>query len=310
MGFSIILSLGYHDTPTWLHDSYPDSHYLNQFGEPYIGDSMDSGDANLVFNPQLRALVEYYFQQVFADLGTDFIAVRVGGGRYGELTYPPADYGGRTNNYWSFDANARRSMPTSGWVPGQSSPNGEATRFVNWYLDSLVDYQNWQISTLRRYFDGDLMVLYPSWGIRPGQLTAAIATNLDGSSPAERNGEVQRGFDFERQVKALTDPRAVVTTTWLDANAADLAYPGDVSLEPQRWSPVKYLASLANAHTPPLQVFGENTGWGDVRAMERTAAQMYDCNLIGMLWFREEQLFSGQYATLDDYQRVIDRYGP
>lgn len=95
-GFKIILAPGYHDTPTWLHQNYADSYYVNQYGERYTGDGfsggfpVDSGDANLVFNKLLRGLVASYMKDIFSEFGTDFWAVRLGGGRYGELTYPPA----------------------------------------------------------------------------------------------------------------------------------------------------------------------------------------------------------------------------
>jgi hypothetical protein len=99
-----------------------------------------------------------------------------------------------------------------GWTPGNPSPNGEAAKFLDWYLDSLVDYQNWQISSLRATgYNGKIMMLYPSWGIRPGQIEEAVATNLNGTTSVEKNGEIQRGYDFARQVRAIEDPKVVLT---------------------------------------------------------------------------------------------------
>jgi hypothetical protein len=302
-GFAVILSLGYHDAPGWLHANYPNSRYINQYGVAYSGNGlMDSGDANLVFNPALRALVAGYMRRVFADLGTDFVAVRLGGGRYGELTYPPAIYAGLGNSYWAFDANALAQSPVPAWRPGQPSPNGEARAFVNWYHGALVNYQNWQISTLRASYDGPITMLYPSWGIRPTQIDAAVAVNLNGSTSAELNGEIQRGYDFARQVAAIGDPEVIVTTTWLDADASR-----DGGNDSRYWSPVKYLATLAARHPLRLAVFGENTGHGSRAVMELSAAQAERYGLLGMAWYREEELYSGQYASLGDYRQVIAR---
>jgi hypothetical protein len=305
-GFKVILDLGFHDTPAWIHQNYPDSRYVNQYGDAYSANGeIDSGDANLVFNPALRQAAATYIQAVFATLGTDFVAVRLGGGRWGELTYPPATYASHSNVYWGFDAGAQSQSLVPGWVPGQAAPQGQDRIFLAWYHDALVDFQNWQITTVRQSYAGALMMLYPSWGIRPGQIDLALATHLNGSTSAEINGEIQRGFDFARQIAAITDPNVIVTTTWLDADMS-----ADSRNDPRYWSPVKYLASLANAHPLGLRLYGENTGQGSAATMEMTAGQMHRYSLLGMAWYREEEFFTGTYATLTDYQTVIATFSP
>lgn len=300
-GFQVVVDLGLHDPPKWLHKNYANSYYVNQYGQKYLGDGpIDNGEANLVFNLNLRAAAESYLKRIFSDLGTDFVAVRLGGGRWGELTYPPAKYEAHNNCYWGFDANALKQSPVPGWIPGQPAPAQEAARFLNWYLDTLVGFQNWQVSAVRQSYLGTIMMLYPSWGIRPGQLEEAVNHGLRGSTSAEINGEIQRGFDFARQVRAISDAGIVVSTTWLDADSS-----GDSTADQRVWSPVKYLSSLASSHPLKLQLHGENTGQGDVRAMRASAQQMVRYNLIGMSWYREEELMSGRYATLADYQRII-----
>ena len=67
-GLSPILSLGVHDAPGWIHTNYANSYYVDQYGDIYT-DGLDSGDANLVFNPTLRSLAAAYIQQVFATFG-------------------------------------------------------------------------------------------------------------------------------------------------------------------------------------------------------------------------------------------------
>ena len=193
-GFQVILDIGLQDTPTWLHAQFPDSHYHNQWGAIYDGGgAIDSGDANLVFNPALRAAAATYIHAILGALGSEAVAVRVGGGRYGELTYPPASYGGRTNVYWAFDANARAQSPTPGWVPGQPSAHGEAALFAGWYLDALVRFQQWQIATVQQSFGGAIMILYPRLGRAAG--------------PAGRGRRRQPGRHDERRAKRRNSAR-------------------------------------------------------------------------------------------------------
>ncbi len=303
-GFKVILLLGIQDNPLWVHQNYPDSYYVDQYGDRYMATaSFDNGQANLVFNRRLRGLVASYMRDAISEFGTDFYAIRLGGGRYGELTYPPTNWNGKTNRYWAYDRNARASSPVPSWMPGNPSPNGEAAMFLDWYLDSLVGYQNWQISALRATgYDGKIMMLYPSWGIRPGQIPEAVATDLDGSTSAEKNGEIQRGYDFARQVRAIEDPKVILTTTWLEANFDGVA---DNWHDPRHWSPVHYLASLAEKHPLALKLYGENGGEDTQEAMELSAYRMRRYGLVGMAWYNEGELFSGQYASLRDYERII-----
>jgi hypothetical protein len=323
-GFKVILSLGYHDTPPWVHRNYPNSYYVNQFGERWTGDTFivgnevvldttgvvegtpsDNGDANLVFNHRLRGLVASYMKDVLRDFGTDFYGVRLGGGRYGEVTYPPAKFGGNSNLYWAYDRNAQRNAAKAGirgWRPGEPSPNGEASKFLDWYLGSLVDYQNWQVRRLREAgYAGKIMLLYPGPGLRPGDIKAATASNLDGSTLAEVHGVLQSGHDFAQQVRMIKDDNVLVTTTWLDAPTS-----GDDDEDPSSWSPVKYLSTLAHSNPARPGLYGENTGAGSPEDMRVAASQMRCYGLVGMAWYDEEQLFSGRFATLNDYERVIE----
>jgi hypothetical protein len=146
------------------------------------------------------------------------------------------------------------------------------------------------------------MMLYPSWGIRPGQIDEALKTNLNGTTSAEKNGEIQRGYDFARQVKAISDPKVVLTTTWLEANPSATS---DIQYDPSYWSPVHYLYSLAKANPYQLKLFGENGGRDGMKAMELSAYRMRRYGLLGMCWYNDEQLFSNRYATLKDYKWVI-----
>ena len=65
---------------------------------------------------------------------------------------------------------------------------------------------------------------------------------------------------------------------------------------------------LADRSRQRLGVFGENPGQGSAEALSLSAAQMKEFGLLGMAWYREEELFSGMYASLDDYRRIIEEY--
>ncbi len=222
LGYTISFNSGVQNAPAWLLD-LPGARYVDQHGETYT----DSNEPNLIFGTEFRPLATRYLKKVFARLGGDFSIVRVGGGHWGELTYPfkldPAT-GKLRNLYYAYDVNARKKNPTPGWKPGQASTKGQAAKFLKWYLNSLASYQNWQITALRQAgFAGTAAVLYPSYGMRTGDFDKAVATNLGGTSSPEINGEVQRGYDATRQIAALKDPNVVVYGTWGE-HAGTVAY--------------------------------------------------------------------------------------
>jgi hypothetical protein len=303
-GMRIVLDLGLHDTPQWLH-SYPNSYLVNQYGERWTsstdGDlAIDKSDANLIFNAELRARAASYMVDALRLFGTGAMAVRIGGGRYNELGYPAARTAAHANTYWAYDALAQAGSPVRGWKPGSPSPKGEAGRFMEYYLGSLDAFLRWQITTARRAFAGPLLVLYPSWGLRPGQVQSAVAGNLAGTTSAEINGETQRGHDFARFVGGTRDPLVYPETTWLDA-----PFGSDDSTNTADWRPVHYLADLAARSPARPPVWGENTGQGGRAAVDFSAAQARRFGLGGVAWYREEELFSGSFATIGDLGAVI-----
>lgn len=306
----VVLAPGVHYPPAWVLD-LPDSRYVNQYDDQYRSTEPGKNVPNMVFNQAMRDRQATFLQQVIGALGKDFYGVRLGGGWYGELNYPSPEHGGRTNSYWGFDpvATGQRpgrppgipANPVPDWRPGVPSTNhADAAEFLDWYLDSLGDYHDWQIQTMRDLYPGRLLMLYPSWGVRPGQLDAAVAGDLSGTTSAERNGEIQRGFDFARFVTGITDPGVVLYTTWLNADAS-----ADDGSDPRYWSPVKFLAHLAADHPVPLQVMGENTGHDTVQDLELSIAQAREHGLLGVVWAFEPQLFEGPWARLDDLAKAI-----
>ncbi len=310
-GQAVILDPGVQYPPEWILQ-LPHSRYVNQYQAPYIEKGPGKNIGNAVFNQAIRDEMAAYHAMVFSELGTDFYAVRLGGGWYNELNYPPAKFGQRTNCYWAFDPIAQGQLPglppgvapcpVPGWKPGDKEPPGAARAFTGWYLDSLGNYHDWQIQSMREHYSGRLLMMYPSWGIRPGQLDAAIAKNLDGNTPAERNGEIQSGFDFSRFIHGIADPDVLVHTTWIDSAPG---FGDDFGSDPAQWSPLHFLSSLARQHTPPLAVSAENTGGGDkaVMILCRDRVNLYGAKVF--LWAFESDLLRRDRQGLHDFKRVF-----
>jgi hypothetical protein len=311
-GKRIVLDLGVQYPPSWIFD-FPSSHFVNQYGEPFVP-ARGSGDCgvNLVFSGLMRDKFTAYVQHLFHELGRDFFAVRLGGGRYGELGYPTNKIQDHANCYWAFDPIAQgqvvglpegvKACPVPRWIPGTPSPNHSSARqFLAWYMASMQNYHDWQISVLRTDFSGPLFMLYPSTGgLRLGQLDAAIDDDCNGSTGPEKTGEVGRGYDMARFVAGITDPRVVVYSTWIDG----FDFCDDRSIDSARWSPGHYLASLAEAHQPPLLVGGENTGRPDDLAnMQLTFRRVGENHLCVLFWAFEPTLFDHKekHATIEDF---------
>lgn len=308
-GLQVSLDLGLQYPPGWLFE-LPHSRYVNQYGSAYVEDAPGKNVPNAVFNQAVREAQAAYVAQVFEALGHEFLLVRLGWGWYSELNYPLSRYGEQRNCYWAFGdlAQGRAAglppgvppCPVPGWRPGEPSPDHDAARrFANWYLDALRDYHDWQIATVRALHPGRLAMLYPSWGLRPGQLDAAIATDLDGSIEAQHN-DLSMGQYWPRLIAGIDDPDVVVYSTWLDAPFGD-----DRSPDPAQWCPMRYLTSLAQPRG--LRCAGENTGGNDAEAMARCFQRMNELDLLGIYWAFEPQLFDGDpaHATLADYAAAI-----
>ncbi|HCE46494.1 MAG TPA: hypothetical protein DET40_23360 [Lentisphaeria bacterium] len=324
-GFEISVDFGLQYPPEWVFKN-PDSHYRNQYGDEYAGDKPGCNGYNTVFVQANRERVERFVKHFFQEFGTDFQSIRLGWGYYGELNYPihrfkprmPADAQERTNCYWSFDdiAQGRKpglaagisKYPVPGWKPGDPSPNGEAKQFLEWYLGAMQNFHDWQIRFLRSQYAGRLCMMYPSWGIRPGWLDAAIAGNLNGKTSPEKNGEIQRGFDFSRFISGIADPHVVVYCTWIDAKT--LPADADQKANVNSWSPVRYLSQLARDHQPKLEIWGENTGPGVKEQLGISFQRARDNGLLGVMWAFDPQLHDGApgNATLEEFSAEIRKW--
>ena len=309
MGYAIALDLGFQYPPKWVFD-LPHARYVNQVGRVFRSETTGEDIPNAVFNAAVRERQKAYLAEVFRRLGTEFALVRLGWMKYGELAYPVSEFGGRGNCYWAFDALAQgraeglakglAPCPVPGWVPGEASPDhARARAFLDWYLGALRNYHDWQIETTREFTSAPLAILYPSWGMRPGDAEKAIGADLSGATPAEASGEVQRGLDFERLVSGIRDPRVTVYCTWIDSSPE---FGDDAADDPTRWSPCHYLAALASEHCPPLHVWGENTGGGDMATVALCFQRIRQYGYRGFLWAFEQDLYDGKKPEIGDFR--------
>jgi hypothetical protein len=313
LGYRPQLDLGFQYPPGWIF-ALPDSRFRNQFGDRHESNDPGRNVANAVFNQAVRDRMEACMEAVFRETGTDWDWVRLGGGFYGEVNFPLHRFAGKTNCYWAFDDLAqgkRRGLPSGlsacpvpGWKPGDRDP-ASARTFVDWYLGALQNYHDWQIRTARRWYSGELCMLYGSWGLRPGWLETAVAASLDGSSAVEGAGEIAAGSDWARLIGGIGDPRVIVYCTWLDAPRRDCE---DDGTDAARWSPVHWQSSLAAQNPRRLKVWGENTGQGGREALDVTFERVRRFGLMGVLWAFERDLVAepGRHlATFAEYAAKI-----
>jgi hypothetical protein len=293
-GLNVVLDVGMQYPPAWIFTVDGNTRFVNQYGDVWrAGQSEDV--PNAVFDQTVRNYQAAYIAQVAADFGDVFYAVRSGGLLQDELRYPDPNYNGHTNSYWAFDGAAQAQSPVPGWRPGQPD-SGRARTFLDWYLQSLTDYSNWLIGTYRSHFPSPwIQVLYPSWGLRPGDTDAAVARNLDGSTPPASWGTLARGLDWARQVNSISDSRVQLYNTWMER--------GDDGSTPNSMAPAHYLATLGAARG--LATVGENASTADdVATMATIVQRTRDWGLAGLMWLNEASLFSSA-TSLAQYSALI-----
>lgn len=296
-GVDVVLDPGLHYPPAWVFALPGQTRFVNQYGDVWRGRTGEAV-ANAVFNPAVRAAGAAYLDRIGRDLGANsFTAVRVGGLLTGELRYPDAHEFGRTDALWAYDPAAQAGAPVPGWRPGTGTA-AQATASLRWYLDSLTGYERWLLGVTATAFPrAELHVLFPGWGLRPGEVQDAVADGLRGRTPAERGDSLAAGLDHAGQVAALAafGRRGVVYTTWLDA--------ADQGPSTAQQAPIRYLAALAAQHG--LAAAGENTGATTAAALRTSVERVRDLQLAGMMWMSAAPLLAGDGLTVEDYRRAI-----
>jgi hypothetical protein len=315
-GLKVVLGAGLQYPPSWAY-SYPNSRYVNQFGGT-------SRELNLTFNATLRAKAQQYLARLQADFDLNsFWAVRVGAGGNGETLYPADNGDGiNTNAYWAFDPTAQASSPFPGWEPGQTTYAGrsftttDVRTWYDWYVGSLVNGVDWQLTTYRNLgFTGFLQVLLPGQGTRPLDYEKAIAGYLNGAGDGNRT--MSRGAAWDRVIAKIHDKRNVVAyvSSLADGSGSDdVCESTDASValtapEIGLWSAARWVSYLANQYGLPKN--GENPGPSDTNSYGTTmlgqaVAQMKACGFQGLMWAHDPDLYSSTSGiSLADYSKVI-----
>ncbi|HEV7678675.1 MAG TPA: hypothetical protein VGQ42_08915 [Candidatus Dormibacteraeota bacterium] len=297
-GLNVVLDVGMQYPPAWIFNVSSNTRFVNQYGDVWHG-NLSEDVPNAVFDSTVRNYEAQYIAQVAVDFGDVFYAVRSGGLLQDELRYPPAGYNGHTNSYWAFDGAAQAQSPVPGWKPGQAGTS-QASSFANWYMQSITDFMSWLVGTYRSHFASPwIEVLMPSWGIRPGELDAAVARNLDGSTPPAGWGTLAEGLDWTRQVNAISDAHAMLYGTWMER--------GDDGQTAGSMAPSHYLATLGAQRGFP--VAGENASSGDdVTTMQAVVQHARDWGLAGLMWLDEGSLYANP-ANLATYAVFINAGG-
>lgn len=297
-GLKVNVQIAFQYPPKWIFN-YSGSRYVNQYGDEWVGDQAAGNNVvNAVFNHKIREIQANTIKHFFSDFGTDFWAVDLSIGPYGEISYPDANYLGNKNCYWAYDMYAQLVCPVPRWRPGEPSPNHiNAELFANWYMDSMKDYILWQINEIRKYFTGPIHGLFGDWGLRTGWFENAVNADLNGSSHGEYPTELmQRGMDFKRYIEAVTDTKFVISCTWMDPDPSSY---NDESLSDTNWSNVKYLAEQAKSRS--FRYIGEN---GGARNFEWTFNNVKRLGYTGLIWHNEKWLYEDP-SCIDAYEQYI-----
>jgi hypothetical protein len=298
LGIQVVLDPGFQYPPSWVFALPGQPRFVDQYGDVWHGPT-GSDAANGVFDPAVRAAEAAYIQQIRADFGARaFTAIRIGGLLSGELRYPDGHVDGRTDALWDYDSTAQAAAPVRGWRPGAGGTTAQATASLGYYDASITGYESFLLNRFAVAFPAaQLQVLFPGWGIRPGQTAAAIAGGLSGTTPAEQGDSIAAGLDYAQQVAALSryGARGVGYCTWVDAPSGG----NSTAYEP----PVVYLAALAKQFG--VGIAGENTGDDTPAALQLTVSRMLQLRLQGVMWMSAPQLLSGSGVTVADLANAI-----
>ncbi len=333
-GMFVELGLGLNYPPAWLFGKHPHDAFVNQYGQ------RNTRTPNLVFSEAVRDEAKEYLRRIDKEFSLQtFWAVRAGVSESGELSYPLPVVPGRPE-YWGYDTNAQKAgdapgrpatvaaAPYPGWQPGQPAARGErmtgqrVERWYSWYLASLADAVNWEIRELRALgFTGVVKVLVPGTGFFPADYAVAARDLLVGSKTDSLLGQ---GTAFYRLIGMLRPRQSVeiTTTALVDGSGSprdnlcgplpadqDLLRTGSPSV--QTWSSARWVSTIARANG--FAVSGESAGTQIRRytpgVMQTAARQAKSCQLSGLMWAFDKDLYLGQRGTtLKDYAALIRRF--
>jgi len=229
--------------------------------------------------------------------------------------------------------------PYPHWYPGmllngQNPTQAQLTTWYNWYFHALVDAHLWEAASIRAAgFTGPIQVVIPGTGERPTQYAAALTPcptapvkfqcvgfpgqgltyNPNDGLKAINEGAVQYLFldgianntlglsGFMVDISSVDDTSGTPVANNCMATDASVDYLTDPQV--LNWSSVRWLSFNAKRNGLPL--IGENPGENSASDMATTFSLMEGCGLTGLMWAFDSELYSGQYATIANYQASI-----
>ncbi|WP_306329126.1 beta-galactosidase [Streptomyces venezuelae] len=324
-GLRVEAGLGLNHPPSWLPDAFPESVYVNQFGE------RSTRTPNIVFSEPVREHIAEYARAVDRLIGLDrFWAVRIGVNENGEFSYPtPLSESGGPGEFWAYDSHAQESSPYPGWRPGERTYHGrpftreEVRRWYEWYAGALAGAVNWQLDLYDSLgYEGALKILVPGAGFYPSDLAAAVDDRLV-DAPSIRLVARGVGFFVTLPLVEHRDSVRIVTTALVDGtgdpddngcSAADArtdpAAPDDATV--RDWSSARWVVAVARS-AGFTRLTGESAGpqVSPYRpgVTETAYRQMASCGLEGLMWAFDEQLYDGTPgSSLEEYAETIRRH--
>jgi hypothetical protein len=181
------------------------------------------------------------------------------------------------------------------------------SKFYNWYVQKLVEYENWQINEVRKFYNGHLDIVVAGKGVRPNQITDALNNDLKGDGWSEQGSGLYAGSDYAQLLAGISN-KALSSVYLTGVEVPTTA--NDTSPYPGQWSAAKWLAKLARDNG--MTIWGENTGQNTKTEMELAIQRMRANRFNGLLWALESELYvtpnSHGYATMQDYQNLIQRF--
>jgi hypothetical protein len=300
----VVLDLGIQYPPSWAGSTDP---LVDQYGNTWQA-QFPNGGVNVYWSATVRQYVAGYIQRVFSGLNFHgkLWAVRVGPYR-GELMYPEQSNAGQNLSFWAFDGQAMLSNPVPNWRPGQPSPNGEAQRFYNWYVDNLVNTFSFFQTEIRRYYGGYIAPVTPGTGMWDGNVSQLVAHNLFDLSLAHYGTG-----NYWQRIFILLPGTGQGVINW--CSSLGDASGNEASTNWWEWSSGRVQAYLA--HQSGRQIIGENTGQNpydtsggaDARTtMQSIFASVQSNNYLGLLWLSQSDMGNPLYASLAQYGYSISQ---
>lgn len=295
-GLSVVMELALQYPPRWALTKIPP--FQNQHGQLWI-DPRDPGMnvRDWVWTQVGRAAVHNFVRLTLRALGPTSLRnverVRLGGGYYDELQYPPVGRGSDPS-WWSYGACVMPSAalspdekpcPVLGHVPSPTGSWSTADQaYVNWHMHGLTMFMVWLIGQFRDAgWSGPISVMHPGFGLRSDDNPRH--TGWNGSAYRELSAQ---GLNWDDQIRAYSKLSNVWPwSTWLDE-----VDPHQPALEDSDQAGWRKLAELARKYGVARELWGENTGSIDSAGLSRMAKLAVRAGYSGIAVFTTNRTLS------------------